>query len=375
MRLNFTLFLLLGCSFLSHSQKLTGIWRGTFVERGPFDPAIGQFTEDRYKYEIQINQLDDKTIEGVTYSYKTTIFYGKSSFHGLYTHQTKNVLIKEIKMLELKVSNNSIPCLMTCYLDYSKEGTKEILSGNFTSQSSTSPKGCGDGTIYLERVKESEFKKEAFLNKKTTDEPANSNIKNNGGINAKPNSGKAADSNNTNLHKQAVKPGAEGFIVKKDPDPDKQNTQPPVLINPPAVAAPKKQESKPAEVPKVLKERENKLANTIILDEQDVRIDYYDNGEIDNDTITVYHDNKMVINHGRLSDVPLTIHLHLDETNPIHEIITVANNLGDIPPNTALMVITAGKKRFEVSITSDEQNNAKVILEYRAKNSPKVKRE
>ena len=106
-----------------------------------------------------------------------------------------------------------------------------------------------------------------------------------------------------------------------------------------------------------------------------IRIVYYDNGEIDNDTITVYHDNKMVINHGRLSDVPLTIHLHLDETNPIHEIITVANNLGDIPPNTALMVITAGKKRFEVSITSDEQNNAKVILEYRAKNSPKVKRE
>jgi len=71
------------------------------------------------------------------------------------------VLIKEIKMLELKVSNNSIPCLMTCYLDYSKDGSKEILSGNFTSQSSTSPKGCGDGSIYLERVKESEFKKEA----------------------------------------------------------------------------------------------------------------------------------------------------------------------------------------------------------------------
>ena len=110
MRLNFTLFLLLSVSFLSHSQKLTGIWRGTFVQRGAFDPAIGHFTEDRYKYEIQINQLDDKTIEGVTYSYKTTIFYGKSSFHGLYTHQTKNVLIKETKMLELKVSNNSIPC-------------------------------------------------------------------------------------------------------------------------------------------------------------------------------------------------------------------------------------------------------------------------
>jgi hypothetical protein len=43
----------------------------------------------------------------------------------------------------------------------------------------------------------------------------------------------------------------------------------------------------------------------------------------------------------------------------------VAENLGSIPPNTSLMVITAGNKRYETSVTSTEQKNAVVILEYK----------
>ena len=42
----------------------------------------------------------------------------------------------------------------------------------------------------------------------------------------------------------------------------------------------------------------------------------------------------------------------------------LAENLGEIPPNTALMVITAGKERYEVFLSSDEQRNAKVIINY-----------
>ncbi len=104
-----------------------------------------------------------------------------------------------------------------------------------------------------------------------------------------------------------------------------------------------------------------------------MQIDYYDNGEIDNDTITVYHNNELVINHGRLSYTPITLKIQLDEEHPIHEIITVADNLGDIPPNTALMVITTpNRKRYEVFITSDEKTNAKVILEYKPKEAVKV---
>jgi hypothetical protein len=42
----------------------------------------------------------------------------------------------------------------------------------------------------------------------------------------------------------------------------------------------------------------------------------------------------------------------------------VAENLGEIPPNTSLMVVNAGSKQYEVRITSNEQKNAVVIFKY-----------
>jgi hypothetical protein len=41
----------------------------------------------------------------------------------------------------------------------------------------------------------------------------------------------------------------------------------------------------------------------------------------------------------------------------------VADNLGSIPPNTSVMIITADGKRYEVFISSNEQKNARVILD------------
>jgi hypothetical protein len=119
--------------------------------------------------------------------------------------------------------------------------------------------------------------------------------------------------------------------------------------------------------PSELTTRKNKLVKEIFVNSAEVKIDFYDNGVIDNDTITVFNNNKLVINHARLSEKPITINLHLSTEAPTHEIITYANNLGDVPPNTALMVITAGKERYEIFITSDESNNAKVLITYKPK--------
>jgi len=41
----------------------------------------------------------------------------------------------------------------------------------------------------------------------------------------------------------------------------------------------------------------------------------------------------------------------------------VANNLGSIPPNTSLMVVTTTDKRYEVFISSSEKKNAKVLID------------
>ena len=61
------------------------------------------------------------------------------------------------------------------------------------------------------------------------------------------------------------------------------------------------------------------------------------------------------------------LNLKFDSANTFYELITVAENLGDIPPNTALMVINYGRKRQEVFLTSDEKRNAKVIIQYKDK--------
>ncbi|MBC7720492.1 MAG: hypothetical protein H7068_00615 [Pedobacter sp.] len=352
------------------AQSLTGVWRGSFIQ-SDFDILKGKPTEDKYKYEIQINNLPNNAIEGVTYSYKTTVFYGKASMQGIFTKGTKNLIIKEIKMLELKINDNTQPCLMTCYLDYSKTGSKEFLIGTYTSINEKKA-NCGSGTVYLEKVLTTEFEKEPFLLKKV--EPIIKNKLADNKTNSTLDSPKriVPSTKKQTLQKPIgttnqpqFKPGAEGFIITKETK--KLAFKKPEIIDTikPLTKAPEKKTEAILPVPKVLLERENNLQKTLIIDQEDVQIDFYDNGQVDNDSITVYHNNEILISKGRLDIRPLTLHIHLNKNNPFYELITVAENLGDIPPNTALMVVTAGKKRYEVTITSDDKKNAKVVLEYK----------
>jgi hypothetical protein len=62
---------------------------------------------------------------------------------------------------------------------------------------------------------------------------------------------------------------------------------------------------------------------------------------------------------------PITININNSANYPFHELVIVAENLGEIPPNTALMVVTAGKKRYEIFLDSDQERNAKVIIQYK----------
>ncbi len=117
--------------------------------------------------------------------------------------------------------------------------------------------------------------------------------------------------------------------------------------------------------PPALTNRNNALVKRIETGEGEIRVDLYDNGEIDGDTVTIYHNNKLLVSRARLSQKAVTLVIAIDKNNPHHELVMVANNLGSIPPNTSLMVVTAGSKRYEVFISSNEQNNAKVVFDLR----------
>ena len=43
----------------------------------------------------------------------------------------------------------------------------------------------------------------------------------------------------------------------------------------------------------------------------------------------------------------------------------VAENLGDIPPNTSLLVVRDGEKRYEERIISTEQKNVQINFLYK----------
>ncbi len=360
----------LGSQGSGKSQNVTGVWKGYFIQNN-----LG-FFEDRYRFEVQIAQEDNSSLKSVTYSYKTTEFYGKAKATGIFTDKTSNVLLKETDLVDLKITNpNTGACLMTCYMDYGKVGKMETLSGTYTSVSVKDKSDCGSGKVYLEKSEDSDFEKEDFVEKKEKElskkKPAPKKIAQSRPLASanKP----VQKSTPKPTVKKTVKPGAEGDLVTSKP------IQKQVPMDTAVAIAPKKKEIKTPETPKVkilpkpdvIKNRINDLVKTITTSEKEFRIDLYDNGDIDGDRISVYHNNELIVSNKLLTDKAISFTIDCDENTPIHEFVMVADNLGSIPPNTSLMIITAGSQRYELTISSTEQKNAVVRVQYKADDSEK----
>jgi hypothetical protein len=71
----------------------------------------------------------------------------------------------------------------------------------------------------------------------------------------------------------------------------------------------------------------------------------------------------LIASKQRLSQKPISLRIRVDKMQPHHELIMVANNLGSIPPNTSLMIVTTKDKQYQVFISSTEQQNAKVVID------------
>jgi len=115
-----------------------------------------------------------------------------------------------------------------------------------------------------------------------------------------------------------------------------------------------------------LQPREKDVLQTYQLDTSDIKIDIYDNAEIDDDTVSVFLNNTLLLYKKRLTDKALTLKLQAFPGTE-YELMMYADNLGKIPPNTALMIITAGQKRYELRVVSSEQKSAVVRFVYQPK--------
>lgn len=104
---------------------------------------------------------------------------------------------------------------------------------------------------------------------------------------------------------------------------------------------------------KEYEQRENVIQKEIEVESDSLQIDFYDNGEIDGDSISVFFNDQLLGTNLKLSTRSVHMNIQLDTTKEYNQLAMFANNLGSIPPNTALMLISDGKKRWEVRLTSD----------------------
>ena len=102
----------------------------------------------------------------------------------------------------------------------------------------------------------------------------------------------------------------------------------------------------------------------ILVDTGDIRLDFYDNGEIDDDSISVLVNNRTVLAYQKLSIRPVTLNVRMENDKQMQEVVMKAENLGSIPPNTALLIVTAGKKRYRLYVTSTDKRNAVIRFIY-----------
>jgi Concanavalin A-like lectin/glucanases superfamily/HYR domain len=86
------------------------------------------------------------------------------------------------------------------------------------------------------------------------------------------------------------------------------------------------------------KKRKILKTNEIELESQSLRIELYDNAEIDHDTVSLFLNKQPLILSQFISDRPVQLTISIDSLID-NELSLYAENLGSIPPNTALMIL------------------------------------
>ncbi len=343
-------------------QDLSGKWKGSFTPNQDQDGKV-------YSYELDIKELPNHSLSVVTYTKISNNFSAKAIANGMHSESTQLVSVIETKFENMKLLGNFQACLMTNYLTYNTIRGRETLEGTYISSNSKLGKDCGSGIVYLE--KEIPFvklfpKNIAGQNKKLITANTKKIV-----TTSNSTSIQNTKTNQDNAPKEAKELSpitsvstltTTNLIEQPKAEAKEDNT---ILPN-------KSDNSNPTNrnqiLPYVLVGRENKLVSKITVNSPHISFDLYDNGTIDNDSIMVYDNKVQILANQRLSYKATHFELDFSKEVTEHEIIIVAQNLGSVPPNTALMILKEGKSRKEYFITSTLQTNAMLIINYKAPN-------
>jgi hypothetical protein len=305
--------LIFGLLFLTtaRTQSVTGSWYGRA-------DAVLEGTHNNYLTELIIKQKGDD-VEGV-FAYYFKNMYQSFFVRGKYDKATRQVYIKNIPVIHFRAnSSNEMDCPMEFQATLVVSKAKSSLNG-FFYRPQKYRYTCPDLRVNYtldnnENNQDSVLKNTVAMMKIWAPLPEDVVVNNTS----------ASESNNNGNFSSTTESTEKGLIDK-------------------------------------YKARKNILQQEITVSGDSVRISFFDNGDIDGDSISVFMNDRPILSNQELDVRGLNLYVKLDTTKAVNEISMFAENLGKYPPNTALMVIFDGEKRNEVYLSSSLTQNAVVRI-------------
>lgn len=353
-------FMLMVISYCGIAQKINGQWRGYFNSKGDIVLSGGDNTE--YVLEIEINGAD---VTGYSYTYfQDRKYYVICSLTGSYFKSTKSLRVTETAKVKGFTPPGWSDCLQTHILTYEKTGQVEVMKGGWR----TAPGQLGDcGTGSTTLTRRTLSKDFSSFNKPKTKTPFSgprSTIK----IPDFSDKNKKATTQPIAKTNPAIKPRkpVSTPLLKKE-----TTIKPVPLVKtmPEKIAPEVKKMAGPTPIiaNANFEKRSTEVLKTIEIAGENFKVDLYDNGAVDGDSISLFYNSKLILSHKMLSEKPISITLDATTDHTINELTMYADNLGTIPPNTALMVVTDGDSRYEVRISSDLKKSGTIRFVHKAK--------
>jgi len=102
-------------------------------------------------------------------------------------------------------------------------------------------------------------------------------------------------------------------------------------------------------------------AANLEMESSKITVQIFDNGQIDKDSVSLFYNGALLVEKEQLSNQGIRFEITLDSTIT-NELSMFAENLGSIPPNTAVMILYDGEKRYEINLTSTLQTNGTILI-------------
>ena len=111
-----------------------------------------------------------------------------------------------------------------------------------------------------------------------------------------------------------------------------------------------------------IEKRVTKSDQSFYFESDSLLLTLYDNGEVDGDTVTVLMNGNVIFSKVGLTTKANSKTIYITSDMDSVKLVMYAENLGSIPPNTGLLIVNDGEKRYDVRFTADLKTNAAIVL-------------